>query len=43
MITSLLTKDVEGLTGGKVYVELDPVKAAEGIEKIIVEKRDKLL
>jgi carbon-monoxide dehydrogenase catalytic subunit len=43
MITKLLTKDVENLTGGKVYVELDPVKAAKGIERHILSKRELLL
>jgi carbon-monoxide dehydrogenase catalytic subunit len=43
MITKLLTKDVENLTGGKVYVELDPVKAAKGIERHILLKRELLL
>uniref|UniRef100_A0A7J2THL0 Carbon monoxide dehydrogenase n=1 Tax=Archaeoglobus fulgidus TaxID=2234 RepID=A0A7J2THL0_ARCFL len=35
----LLTEEVEALTGGKVLVEDDPVKAAELIEKTILEKR----
>ena len=38
----LFTEDVEALTGGKVIVEEDPVKAAELLEKVIVEKRQKL-
>jgi anaerobic carbon-monoxide dehydrogenase catalytic subunit len=42
LVTKVLTEDVEGLTGGKVYVELDPVKAAEGIEAHIVKKRKEL-
>jgi len=35
----LYTEDVEKLTGGKVLVEDDPVKAAELLEKVIIEKR----
>jgi carbon-monoxide dehydrogenase catalytic subunit len=35
----LFTEDVEKLTGGKVIVEEDPVKAAEQLEKVIEEKR----
>ncbi|MCW3136095.1 MAG: anaerobic carbon-monoxide dehydrogenase catalytic subunit [Canidatus Methanoxibalbensis ujae] len=38
----LLTEDVEQLTGGKVLVEDDPVKAAEMIEKVIEEKRNNI-
>jgi len=38
----LFTEDVEALTGGKVVVEEDPVKAAELLEKVIIEKRQKL-
>ncbi|RLI76096.1 carbon-monoxide dehydrogenase catalytic subunit [Archaeoglobales archaeon] len=38
----LFTEDVEALTGGKVIVEEDPVKAAELLEKVIVDKRQKL-
>jgi carbon-monoxide dehydrogenase catalytic subunit len=38
----LLTEEVEALTGGKVLVEDDPVKAAELIEKVILEKRRNL-
>ncbi len=43
LITKLLTEDVETLTGGKVYVELDPIKAAIGIEEYINLKRSQLL
>jgi carbon-monoxide dehydrogenase catalytic subunit len=39
LVTSILTKDVEGLTGGRVMVEEDPVKAAEAIYAHIMEKR----
>ncbi len=38
----LYTEDVEKLTGGKVIVEDDAVKAAEIIEKVIIEKRKAL-
>ncbi len=38
----LFTEDVEKLTGGKVLVEEDPVKAAEKIEGVILEKRRNL-
>lgn len=38
----LLTEDLESLTGGKVLVEEDPIKAAELIEKVILSKREKL-
>jgi len=38
----LYTEDVEQLTGGKVLVEDDPVKAAELLEKVIIEKRNAL-
>ncbi len=42
LVTKVLTQDVESLVGGKVFVELDPVKAADGIEKHILEKRESL-
>ncbi|MFN3384031.1 MAG: anaerobic carbon-monoxide dehydrogenase catalytic subunit [Archaeoglobaceae archaeon] len=38
----LLTEDIEKLTGGKVLIEEDPVKAAEKLEQVILEKRRKL-
>ncbi len=38
----LYTEEVEKLTGGKVLVEEDPIKAAEMLEKVIIEKRKKL-
>lgn len=38
----LLTEEVEALTGGKVLVEDDPVKAAELIEKTVLQKRRNL-
>jgi carbon-monoxide dehydrogenase catalytic subunit len=37
--TKVLTQDLEGLTGGKAYVELDPLKAARGIMDHIAAKR----
>ncbi|ACJ16506.1 carbon-monoxide dehydrogenase, catalytic subunit [Thermococcus onnurineus NA1] len=41
-VTKLLTDDIEDLLGGKFYVETDPVKAAETIYNVIIEKRKKL-
>ena len=38
----LYTEDVEMLTGGKVLVEDDPVKAADLLERVIIEKRNAL-
>ncbi|MEM2022098.1 MAG: anaerobic carbon-monoxide dehydrogenase catalytic subunit, partial [Archaeoglobaceae archaeon] len=38
-VVKLLTDDVEKLTGGKLIIEEDPVKAVELLEKVIVEKR----
>jgi len=38
----LLTEDVEKLTGGKVLVEENPMKAAEKIYEIILQKRREL-
>jgi carbon-monoxide dehydrogenase catalytic subunit len=35
----VLTSDLEGITGGKVYPELDPVKAAAGMLAHIASKR----
>ncbi len=42
LVTKVLTNDVEALTGGKVIVELDPVKAADAIEAHINGKRKAL-
>jgi len=42
LVTRILTEDVESLTGGKVMVEQDPVKAAVIIESHIVSKRKAL-
>ncbi|WP_455538203.1 anaerobic carbon-monoxide dehydrogenase catalytic subunit [Terrisporobacter sp.] len=41
-LVKLLTEDVENLTGGKVALGDDPVKAAEDIEIHIIRKRQKL-
>ena len=41
-VVKLLTEDVEKLTGGKVIVEEDPIKAAEKIYEAIMEKRREL-
>jgi carbon-monoxide dehydrogenase catalytic subunit len=42
LVTKILTQDVENLTGGKVSVEQDMVKAAAIIEAHIQSKREKL-
>lgn len=39
LVSKVLTNDVESLTGGKVLIELDPVKAADAIEAHINSKR----
>ena len=41
-VTKLLTDDVEDIIGGKFYVEPDPIKAAETLYNVIIEKRKKL-
>lgn len=41
-LVKLLTKDLEGLTGGKVALGDDPVETAKGIEEHILRKRAKL-
>ncbi|AGK61227.1 carbon-monoxide dehydrogenase, catalytic subunit [Archaeoglobus sulfaticallidus PM70-1] len=41
-VVKLLTEDIEKVTGGKIVVEEDPVKAAEILEKEIVKKREAL-
>ena len=41
-VTKILTDDIEDLLGGRFYVESDPVKAAETIYNVIIEKRKKL-
>ncbi len=40
--TKVLTQDLEGITGGRAYVELDPEKAAAGILAHIAQKRKAL-
>ncbi|MEW6724505.1 MAG: anaerobic carbon-monoxide dehydrogenase catalytic subunit [Bacillota bacterium] len=42
LVLDVLTNQVEGLTGGRVLVELDPVKAAEAIEAHLLAKRQAL-
>lgn len=42
LVTKVLTEDVEQLTGGRVFVELDPVKSADAIEAHIDRKRESL-
>ncbi len=42
VVTRVLTSDVEGVVGGKFYVEPDPKKAAEAILAYIEEKRRRL-
>ena len=42
LTVKVLTEDLKQITGGQVIVELDPVKAAEKLEEIILEKRQGL-
>lgn len=42
LVAKVLTNDVEGMTGGKFFVEIDPHKAAEGIIDHIRSKRKAL-
>jgi len=42
LVTRILTEDVEKLTGGRVFVDTDPVSTAEKIEAHIKDKRKKL-
>ncbi len=39
LVTDILTRDLEGLTGGKVLVEEEPVRAAEALCDHIMKKR----
>ncbi len=39
LTVKVLTEDLKNITGGQVIVELDPVKAADILERIIEEKR----
>lgn len=41
-LVKLVTKDLEGITGGKIALGDDPVEAANGIEEHIIKKRAKL-
>lgn len=41
-VSKILTEDVEGIFGGKFYVEPDPLKAADTIYNHILNKRKKL-
>ncbi|MDO8747977.1 MAG: anaerobic carbon-monoxide dehydrogenase catalytic subunit [Candidatus Omnitrophota bacterium] len=40
LVTEVLTETVEGLTGGKVFVDLDPVSTADKMEEVINKKRE---
>ncbi|MGQ9662763.1 MAG: anaerobic carbon-monoxide dehydrogenase catalytic subunit [Kiritimatiellia bacterium] len=42
LVTRILTEDVEQLTGGRVFVEPDPIRAADAIEVHINRKREAL-
>ncbi len=42
LVTRILTEDVQSLTGGRVFVELDTKKAADEIEAHIMNKRKAL-
>ncbi len=42
LTVKVLTEDLKNITGGQVIVELDPVKAADILERIIEEKREGL-
>ena len=42
LVTKVLTQDIESLVGGKILIELDPVKAADAIEQHIHSKREAL-
>jgi len=41
-LVKLLTEDVENLTGGKLVLEPDPVKAVDGIEQHTMAKKKAL-
>jgi carbon-monoxide dehydrogenase catalytic subunit len=41
-LIKLLTQELEGLTGGKLAVEADPVEAGDGMEAHIIKKRKAL-
>jgi len=42
VVTKVLTEDLENLTGGKLILEDDIVKAADKLEEIIMDRRKKL-
>lgn len=42
LVTKLLTQDLENLTGGILVLEDDVIKAADRLEEIIINKREKL-
>lgn len=42
VVTKVLTEDLEGLTGGKLILEDDVVKAADKLEELIIDRRKKL-
>lgn len=42
VVSKLLTQDLEAITGGRLIIEDDVVKAADELEKIIVNRREKL-
>lgn len=41
-VVKFLTEEIERLTGGKILIEEDPIRAAEKLEEVILEKRKKL-
>ncbi|MFL0251368.1 anaerobic carbon-monoxide dehydrogenase catalytic subunit [Clostridium neuense] len=42
VVSKLLTEDLEGITGGRLIIEDDVIKAADELEKIIIDRRKKL-
>ncbi|MCD2346770.1 anaerobic carbon-monoxide dehydrogenase catalytic subunit [Clostridium guangxiense] len=42
VVSKLLTEDLEGITGGRLIIEDDVTKAADELEKIIIDRRKKL-
>lgn len=42
VVTKVLTEDLESLTGGKLILEDDIIKAADKLEEIIIDRRKKL-
>lgn len=42
VVSKLLTEDLEGITGGRLIIEDDVTKAADELEKIIIDRREKL-